>query len=148
MAKTSSSAQPALDAIAVAADAATLAHTVARSLPRKDAKKVTALADEVRALTDVDTKTVRKNPEKYTKQAVAITGALVRATAKAIAKAERTRVEVAPPLAAVPGVSAPIVLTAPALAELTVIELRSRARAAGHHGYTRMRKAQLVALLS
>jgi hypothetical protein len=146
MAKTSSSARSALDAIAVAADAATLAEHAARSLSGKDAKKVTALVDVARALSDVEAKTVRKNAEKYERKADEVIGELLRETARSIAKAERKRA--AAPLAAAPEIAAPIALPAPALGELTVVELRARARAAGRTGYTRMRKADLVALLS
>jgi hypothetical protein len=148
MAKTSSSARSALDAIAVAADAATLAEHAVRSLSGKDAKKVTALVADARALASVDAKSVRKSAEKYEKKADEVIGEILRVTAKAIGRADRRRAEEAPPLAAVPEIAAAIALPAPTLAELTVVELRARARAAGHTGYTRMRKADLVALLS
>ena len=44
--------------------------------------------------------------------------------------------------------AAPVLIAAPDLSSLTVVQLRARARDAGHAGFSRYTKAQLMALLS
>ena len=178
MAKTTKATKAAETAVHDAAAAAKKAERLSRRLPKKDAKKLRSLAVEAEGASRASKKKIAKNPRKVQKKADAaidrvkkavdkaadtLAGAKAAAAEKNIRSAEESRTRKsksapAEPLYSVIETTAVEPVTAdrepttpPAavdLSSLTVLQLRARAREAGHAGFSRYTKAQLLALLS
>lgn len=141
--KAEKAAQAAVAAAAAAAkDAKRLGKEIGDDLPKKHVKRLRARADEAKDAAKVSKKKLSRHPRRVEKAASEATARLDKTSAKVTAKhaaALSARQETAGDA------------TAPSpdqLSSLTVVELRARARAEGRSGYSRLRKAQLVDLLS
>lgn len=125
-----------------------------RKNPGKFAKKADRLVgDLVRVTHEAIERAERRAESRAKADRAVIDAARAAADATVVASAPEPvaatlPVPVAAPVVASVVAAAPDVAVPDALADLTVLELRARARAAGYTGYSRLAKAQLVALLS
>jgi hypothetical protein len=164
MGKNTKAEKAASAAVDAAAAAAKDAKRLSKTLPKKDAKKLRSLADEAKDASQVSKKKIARHPRKVEKKAVAAISRVEKAADKAESKLAAAKSGItrsgAPEDPIIPSPDEPAVtadllsdalratLPTTDLESLTVVELRDRARAAGHRGFSRFSKAQLIALLS
>ena len=156
MAKKTKAEKAAGAALDAAAAAAKDAKRLSKTLPKKDAKRLRSLADEAKDASRASKKKVARHPRKVQKKAVAAIARVEKAVGKAETQlAAKASVTDAGTAASEPAATADILsealqntLPTNDLGSLTVVQLRDRARAAGHRGFSRFSKAQLIALLS
>lgn len=150
--KNTKATEAALDA---AAESAKDAKKLAKSAPKKDAKKLRSLAEEAKDAASASKKAVKRTPKKVVNRAIAAVAGI----AKAIGRVESRRTAAAGSeggkATAAKKTPSPTkssattrALSADDLSSLTVAELKERAQKAGHTGYSRKTKAQLIELLS
>ena len=144
-------AEAALDA---ASTAAKDAKRAAKGLPKADARELQSLAAEAKNASAPSKKKIRRKPTKVVATAIAAVARIAKALGRAESRAEAgagapekkpaTTKKSSSPQAATP--SKPKAESD--LSSLTVAQLKERAAAAGHTGYSRYTKAQLIELLS
>lgn len=149
MAKTTKAQRGAERAVEAAASAAKTARKTAKQLPGSVRRDLAPLIEDAAAAAEVSGKRLRAKPRKTARRADEAAERLERAVQKALAKAQRKeQARRDAKAAAAEAARASAVGESSPLSALTVRALRAQAREAGHTGFWRLNKAQLVELLS
>ncbi len=154
MAKTSKNTTAIQAALNAAADSSKEAMKLAKTLPTKAAKKMRSLADEAKKASTASKKSIKRNPGEVVGRAIASVAGIATAIGR-IPKAAQKKPTPQKPTPKTPTktpakTDSAVTSAAPAidLSSLTVAQLKERAQKAGHTGFSRLTKAQLIDLLS